>query len=283
METLTLNNGTKIPKLGQGTWHMGDASGNSGAEIATLRRGIELGMTLIDTAEMYGSGLSEQLVGQAIAPLSRQDLYVVSKVYPQNAGGSLLEKSLDQSLKNLNTEYLDLYLLHWRGHIPLTETVEAMEEQVAKGKIKAWGVSNFDTRDMKELLAIPEGKNCQVNQVLYHFGSRGVEFDLLPYLQGENIPLMAYCPLAQAGALKRSLVEHPQMIGLAEKHNTTVLTLLLAFAIGQEAVFAIPKASQVVHVEENAKAAEIKLSPEDWALLEEISPKPKKKVPLDML
>lgn len=281
MKTINLPNGTAIPLLGQGTWKMGDNKGKEAEEIAALQEGIALGMTLLDTAEMYGEGRSERLIGKAIAPFSRQDLYLVSKVYPHNAGKQNLEKSLDQSLKNLNTSYLDLYLLHWRGSIPMEETIEAMETQVAKGKIKGWGVSNFDTPHMKALLSLPQGNHCQVNQVMFHLGSRGVEYDLLPYLKEQNIPLMAYCPLAQGN--KERLLGQSGVQQLAEKYQVTAMTILLAFVLQTEGVFAIPKASSPDHVRENHKALSLQFTQEDWEILNKAFPKPSRKTELDML
>lgn len=282
-QTITLQNATVIPKLGQGTWYMGEPRGNTEEEIATLRRGVELGLNLIDTAEMYGNGRSEQLVGKAITGLNRQNLILVSKVLPENAGKKQLERSLDTSLKNMNTDYLDLYLLHWKGSIPLSETIECMELMVKSGKIKGWGVSNFDTEDMKELLSLPNGNNCQVNQVLYHLGSRGVEFNLLPFLTEKKIPLMAYCPLAQGGDLKQGLLQHPCVETLAKKYQVTPTTILLAFTIQEDHCFAVPKTSSVAHVEENAKALTLAFSPEDTALLRSSFPRPTKKEYLDIV
>lgn len=281
--SLTLKNGTEIPKIGQGTWYLGEPSGDEKEEIATFQLGVELGLNLIDTAEMYGSGRSERLIGKAISTISREKLLLVSKVYPQNAGKKNLEKSLDQSLGFLGTDYLDLYLLHWRGSVPLAETVDCMEEMVQKGKIRGWGVSNFDIKDMKELESVPKGENCQVNQVLYHLGSRGVEFDLLPYLQEKNIPLMAYCPLAQAGDLKKGLLQHETVVNLSKKHEVSPTTILLAFLLQEEKVFAIPKSSKQNHVKENVKALTLQLSKEDMTNLRQYFPKLRKKEPLDIV
>ncbi len=280
MKTLTLNNQANIPVLGQGTWKMGDSPAKEQEEIATLQEGIRLGLTMLDTAEMYGEGRSERLIAKAIAPSKREELYLVSKVYPHNAGKNL-EKSLNQSLKNLGTDYLDLYLLHWRGSIPLAETIEEMEKQVAKGKIRGWGVSNFDTADMKELLALPNGKNCLVNQVMYHLRSRGVEFDLLPLLQQENIPLMAYCPIAQAHSLKE--LQLSRVNALAEKHQVSMMAIRLAFVLQTQNTLAIPKASSVKHVQDNATALEIAFDQEDWDILNQAFPKPTRKTHLEML
>lgn len=283
MKMLRLKNGMEVPSVGQGTWKMGDSGSKSAEEIATLRRGIDLGLHLLDTAEMYGNGRSEQIIAQAMEGIPREKVIFVSKVLPENAGKASLAKSLDNSLKNLKTDYLDLYLLHWRGHIPLAETIDAMEAQVSAGKIRGWGVSNFDTADMKELLSLPKGENCLVNQVLYHLGSRGVEFDLLPLLQKEKIPLMAYCPIAQGGSLKSALLQNEGVRSLAEKYHCTPITIILAFTLQQDMVFAIPKASTVAHVEENAQALDLRFTAEDMALLSQAFPPPKKKEYLDLL
>lgn len=280
---ITLKNGMSLPSLGQGTWNLGEPSGDVAQEVSTLRRGIEMGLNLLDTAEMYGSGRSEQLISKAMQGISREKLLIVSKVYPQNSGTKSLPQSLDNSLKNLGTDYLDLYLLHWRGNIPLAETIFAMEQAVSSGKIRAWGVSNFDTDDMQELLALPQGENCQVNQVLYHLGSRGVEFQLLPYLQEQKIPLMAYCPLAQAGSLQRGLLENQAVKSLAQQYSCETTTILLAFALQKEQVFAIPKASTVAHVEENARALSLRFTSQELALLDEAFPPPKRKTHLDVV
>ena len=193
-----------MPRLGMGTWMLGEHLSIYQQEKKALQAGIDAGFTLIDTAEMYGNGLSEKLIGNTIQGYSREKLFLVSKVYPHNAGRPQIYDSIDQTLHNLKTDYLDMYLLHWRGSIPLEETVDAMEELVKKGKIRSWGVSNLDTSDMKELFSVPNGDHCQVDQVLYHLGSRGIEYDLMPWLEEHQTPIMAYCPLAQAGSLQRS-------------------------------------------------------------------------------
>lgn len=280
---ISLQNGTKVPKLGQGTWHMGDSLSQEKEEIATLRRGVELGMNLIDTAEMYGDGNAERLVGKAMEGIPREDLCLVSKVIPSHAGKGSLEKSLDQSLKNMKTDYLDLYLLHWVGSIPLKETVGCMEAMVMKGKIRGWGVSNFDTKDMRNLFKEKLGNHCQVNQVLYHLGAQGVEFNLLPSLADSSIPVMAYCPLAQGGTLGKELLTHSTVVTLAHKYQVSPMTILLAYPIQHDWVFAIPKSSTVAHVEENVKALQISFDQDDLDLLENTFPKPTRKSPLEML
>lgn len=280
---LKLKNGAVIPRLGQGTWSMGESISKEKEEIATLRRGIELGMTLIDTAEMYGEGAAELLVGKAIKGLDRDKLYLVSKVYPHNASKNRLESSLDDSLSRMEVDYLDTYLLHWRGSIPLEETVEEMERLVEKGKIKSWGVSNLDVNDMEELLSIDKGNHCITNQVLYHLGSRGVEYSLLPWLKEKNIPLMAYCPMAQGGALKKDIFSNPVVEMVCKARGISKAQLLLNFILREEGVLAIPKASTIAHVEENARALEFSLSKEEVEMLNEIYPKPTKKTYLDVV
>ncbi|MDR3086167.1 MAG: aldo/keto reductase, partial [Christensenellaceae bacterium] len=208
MKTIDLG-GLSLPVLGQGSWYMGDDPALEPSETAALRLGLEKGLTLVDTAEMYGSGRAESLIGRALEGIPRESYLLCSKVYPHNAGRAQIFKSCDASLKRLKTDFLDLYLLHWRGSIPLEETIECMEELARRGKIRRWGVSNFDLDDMQELLSIPGGERCAANQILYHLGSRGVEYDLLPYLRKNGIAAMAYCPLAQAGSLRRGLVLNP--------------------------------------------------------------------------
>lgn len=222
---VTLPDGTSLPRIGQGTWYMGDDPSKKNEELRALRRGVELGLNLIDSAEMYGDGRSESLVGEAIEGI-RDQVFLVSKVYPHNAGRNRIAVSCEQSLKRLKTDRLDLYLLHWRGSIPLSETVEAMEQLVEAGKILRWGVSNLDTDDMKDLFDAARGTNCMVDQVLYHLGSRGVEYDLLPWLRERKIPMMAYSPLAQAGTLRRGLVEHPAVKEIADRHGVKPLQIL---------------------------------------------------------
>lgn len=280
---LILKDGSKLAKLGLGSWNLAMNLSKREDEIEAIRRGISEGINLIDTAEMYGNGASESLIAEAIKGINRNELYLVSKVLPENAGGNRLETSLDASLKRLNTDYLDLYLYHWRGDYPLEETVDKLEEMVKKGKILRWGVSNFDIGDMKELLAIPAGKNCMVNQVLYHLGSRGIEYELLPFLKKERIPVMAYCPLAQAGSLKDKLVDNPVLKEVASAYGITVIQLLLAFVMRMENVSAIPKAGKISHVIANARVRDIYLSDEDYKRICDEFPAPTSKVRLDVV
>lgn len=194
--------GAPAGRIGQGTWELGVRPDRFAQECGALRAGVEAGMTLIDTAEMYGEGAAEELVGHALRGLDRERLYLVSKVYPHNAGRQHIFQCCEDSLRRMQTDYLDLYLLHWRGAVPLAETVECMEELKARGRIRAWGVSNLNRHWMEELFRVPGGDRCLTDQVLYHLGSRGVEYDLLPWLQRHGLPLMAYCPLAQGGTLR---------------------------------------------------------------------------------
>lgn len=280
---IRLNNGQFMPRLGMGTWYLGEFMKTREKEIEALRTGLDIGMTLIDTAEMYGNGLSEQLVGQAISGYDREKIFLVSKVCPHHAGRKKIYKSIRHSLRFLRTDYLDLYLLHWRGMISLQETVECMEELVEKGMIRAWGVSNFDLADMQELMEIPNGKNCAVNQVLYHLGSRGIEYKLLPWQKQRNIPFMAYCPLAQAGRIRKDLIEDTVLKAVAEKYHISVTQLLLAFVLRQENVIAIPRSSDKKHILENREAYDIKLEAEDLKKLNTRFPAPMWKVPLEII
>ena len=277
-----LPDGTKVSALGQGTWYMGENYSKKNEEIKSLKLGLELGMNLIDTAEMYGDGLSEELVGEVINDV-RKDVFLISKVYPHNAGLNSISKACENSLKRLKTDYLDLYLLHWRGGIPLEETIEGMERLKKEGKILRWGVSNFDTDDMDELYHKSNGENCAVNEVLYHIGSRGIEFDLLPWQRNNNIPTIAYCPLAQGGTLGKNILRNKTLNKIAKEHNIKPLQIALACTIRENDVISIPKASSVDHVIENAKAASIILSSEDIERLDKEFKKPSRKIPLDIV
>lgn len=276
MKTLEIG-GRAVPVLGQGTWNMGDSSAKHDEEIATLRRGIECGLTLIDTAEMYGSGRSEKLVGEAIAGL-RDQVYLVSKVLPSNASLEGTVQACEASLKRLGVETLDLYLLHWRGRYRLEETVKAFERLMGQGKIRAWGVSNLDVDDMEELFSASGGEACVVNQVLYNPEHRGIEYDLLPWCSEHDVTVMAYSPVGQGGKLLRSAA----LRDVAKKHGVTPAQVALSWCLRQP-VIAIPKASSVKHVEENAAAASLRLEPEDLAAIDREFPAPKRKRSLDML
>ena len=280
--TVKLSNGAVVPAIGQGTWYIGETASKRTQEIDAIRSGIGAGMTLIDTAEMYGNGLSEKLVGEAISSMDRKKLFIVSKVLPSNAGKKNMERSCDGTLERLGTDHLDLYLYHWRGSTALAETIACLEELKAKGKIRAWGVSNFDTRDMDELFALPSGKNCAVNQVLYHLGSRGIEFDLLPWMRRHGVALMAYCPLAQAGTLRRGLFENEIVAAVAQKHGCDVTQVLLAWCIRDGSTIAIPRSSRKEHTLLNAGADTVQLDAQDFITLDKAFPPPTHKMSLDI-
>lgn len=280
---VTLPDGTIMPKLGQGTWYMGEKRALWKQEVEAIRLGIDLGMTLIDTAEMYGEGLSEEIVGEAIRGYARTNLFLVSKVYPHNAGRKKIFESCNASLKRLGVDYLDGYLLHWRGNIPLSETVGCMNELVAQGKVKNWGVSNFDIEDMRELWSINGGNKCAFNQVLYHLNSRGTEYDLLPWLKEHNVPMMAYCPMAHNKNMRKELTENQLIIAISQKYDITPEQLILYFVLNQKNVVPIPKAGTSKHVKENASVAALNILKEDIKKLSCEFPAPTKKTFFDML
>ncbi|SDK76848.1 Aldo/keto reductase [Modicisalibacter muralis] len=275
-----------LPAIGQGTWYMGEGLTPRHEEVRALQQGLELGLTLIDTAEMYGDGGAEEVVGEALHG-RRDRAFLVSKVYPWNAGRDSAIDACERSLKRLGTDYLDLYLLHWPGGIPLAETLEAFERLREQGKIRRFGVSNFDIDDMQALTGLPGGARCAVNQVLYHLGSRGIEHSLLPWQRERGLPTMAYCPLAQGGKLRRELLGHPDVAAVAEALNATPAQVLLAWATrpaeGQRNVIAIPKAVQPSHVEQNAAALELDLDDAALARLDAAFPSPGRKVSLDIV
>ena len=277
-----LKNGAEVPALGLGTWYLGDDAGRRAREIAALRTGIEKGMTLIDTAEMYGGGRSERLVGEAIKGTERGRLFIVSKVLPNNAGRRGIFRSCEESLQRLGTDYLDLYLLHWRGSVPLAETVECMEKLERDGMIRGWGVSNFDTDDMEELRRVKGGDGCLVNQVLYHAASRGIEYSLLPQMRERGVALMAYCPLAQGGSLRRGLFRSRVLNDIAARRGATVAQILLAWTIRGGNVIAIPRSSSPEHTAENAGADAIELTAEELAAIDREFAPPRRKEPLDI-
>ena len=281
VKTITLASGATVPALGQGTWYLGDDPAARAREISALRTGVGAGMRLIDTAEMYGGGRSEKLVGEAIANTPREELFLVSKVLPENAGEKHIFQCCDATMKRMGVDYLDLYLLHWRGSVPLAETVRCLEQLKEMGKIKNWGVSNFDIDDMEELWRISQGRNCQVNQVLYHMGSRGIEYSLLPWMREHRVALMAYCPLAQGGALRRGLLTDPAVLAVAEKHRATPIQVLLAWCIRDGNTIAIPRTGHPDHTLENAGANALLLDEEDLALIDRQYAPPTRKMPLD--
>tara|TARA_Y100001949_G_scaffold10044_1_gene7484 strand:- start:73714 stop:74538 length:825 start_codon:yes stop_codon:yes gene_type:complete len=274
MRSLKLADGARVPLVGQGTWHMGENPAERGNEIAALRLGIELGMTLIDTAEMYAEGGAEEVVGEAIRSC-RDQVFLVSKVYPHNASRKGVPEACERSLRRLGTDCLDLYLLHWRGQYPLAETVEAFERLKEAGKIRRWGVSNLDLDDMREL----DAPDCAVNQVLYNPQERGIEFDLLPWCQAQGMPVMAYCPLGQGGGLLR----HQAILDIARRHGVEPAQIALAWSLRQPEVLVIPKSSNPAHVRLNASAAELTLSADDLALLDKAFPPPSRSQPLQMV
>ena len=277
MQTVTLPSGEKVPALGMGTWMLGDNRTRRTEEIATLQRGIDLGMTLIDTAEMYGEGDSEKLVGEAIKG-RRAEVFLVSKVYPHNAGGRALMSACERSLQRLGVDCLDLYLLHWRGRFPLSETIEGFEKLRAQGKIRHWGVSNLDPDDMEELCTQPGGNAVATNQVLYNLTRRGIEWDLLPWCQQRKIPLMAYSPIEQA-----RILSHPGLCQLATRLGMQPATLALAWLLQREDVIVIPRTSNRPHLEENHAALAIRLDAASLAELDRLFPPPDCAVPLEVL
>jgi diketogulonate reductase-like aldo/keto reductase len=276
MQRIRLPDGTLVPALGQGSWRMGERAGARRAEVAALRLGLDLGLTLVDTAEMYGDGGAEEVVAEAIAG-RRNEVFLVSKVYPHNASATKLPRALEASLRRLQVERLDLYLLHWRGAVPLAETVEAMERAKAQGKIARWGVSNLDVDDLQELG--PALAGCATDQVLWNLVARGVEFDLLPFCAARGMPVMAYSPIGQGGALLR----HRALATIAARHGATPAQLALAFVLARPGVIAIPKAADPAHVRLNAAARDIVLTPQDLAELDAAFPPPKRKRPLEMI
>jgi diketogulonate reductase-like aldo/keto reductase len=279
MRTVVLPGGKRVPALGQGTWGMGKSESVRAREVAALRLGIELGMSLIDTAEMYGDGGAEEIVAE-VSQGQHQGVFVVTKVYPHTASSSELPKACERSLKRLRIDAIDLYLLHWRERTPpLEETVEAFEKLRAAGKIKRWGVSNFDVDDMEELLSLEHGHKCAANQVLYNLQNREIEFDLLPWSQTNKIPIMAYSPVGHSGALLKNSVLNK--IGTA--HDATPAQIALAWVLRQPDVIAIPKASTEAHVRDNAASHKIKLTKEDLTDPDREFPPPKSKKSLPML
>jgi diketogulonate reductase-like aldo/keto reductase len=277
MPPIALPTGERIPVLGQGTWQMAVSRSRRADEIAALRAGIDLGMTLIDTAEMYGSGDAEELVAEAIAG-RRDEVFLVSKVLPENASRKGTIRACEASLKRLRTDTLDLYLLHWPGNHPLSETVDAFEALVKAGKIRRWGVSNFDVEDMQELMALPTGKNCVMNQVLFNLSRRGIEQGLIPWSRKHNIPIMAYSPVEQGRLLGNAALRR-----IAERLKATPAQVALAWVLTFPKVCAIPKAGRVDHVRKNHAALSLKLTADDLAALDAAFPPPKRQVPLEML
>jgi diketogulonate reductase-like aldo/keto reductase len=277
MRTTTLRSGEAVPVLGQGTWGLGESAASRQDEIDALRTGLDAGMRLIDTAEMYGDGASEELVGDAIRG-RRSKAFLVSKVFPHNATRAGTIAACEQSLRRLGTDHLDLYLLHWRGNVPLAETLAAFESLVKSGKIRHWGVSNFDTADMVELAGLHGGSAVQANQVLYNLGRRGIEFDLLPWCAQRNIPVMAYSPLEQA-----RLLGSAELHRIAGQYAATPAQVALAWVLRNDRVIAVPKASTPAHTMQNRNALDIALSATDLASLDRAFRPPTSKRPLEMI
>lgn len=277
MRTLNLPGGEAVPALGQGSWGMGEDPAERGAEVAALRRGLELGLSLIDTAEMYAEGGAEQVIAEAIRG-RRDQVFLVSKVYPHNASAEGTVAACERSLERLATDRIDLYLLHWRGAHPLAETVAAFERLQRAGKIRHWGVSNLDAADMAELAGVPGGGACATDQVLYNPGRRGPEWDLLPWCRERGIPVMAYSPLEQG-----RLAGDATLGALARARGCGPLQLALAWVLAQPGVLAIPKAARVAHVEANAAALGFEWSPDELAAIDRAFPPPAGPRPLAML
>ncbi|USE80588.1 aldo/keto reductase [Cupriavidus gilardii] len=277
MKDVLLPCGECVPALGMGTWNIGDDRARRAEEIATLRLGLDLGLRLIDTAEMYGEGLSEELVGEAIAG-RRDELFLVTKVYPHNAGRRDAVAACERSLRRLRTDRIDLYLLHWRGGVPLAETMEAFVALQQAGKIRHFGVSNLDLDDMRELWKVPGGDRVQTNQLLYNLGRRGIEWDLLPWLRERGVPVMAYSPIEQA-----RLLRHAGLKAFAARHGIAPAQAALAWLLSRENVIAIPKTGRRDALRENAAALSIALDDAQLAELDALFPPPRGPRPLEML
>ena len=274
---VTLADGTPLPALGLGTWKMGERARNASREVAALEHGLDLGMTLVDTAEMYGDGGAEEIVGRTIAG-RRASAFVVSKVYPQNAGTTSMKAACERSLRRLRVDCIDLYLLHWRGRIPLPESVDAFERLRAAGKIGRWGVSNFDTSDMEELCALPGGDNCAINQVLYNLSERGIEWRLLDWCRARHIAVMAYSPVAQG-----ALPTNRKLIAIARTLAVTPAQLALAWMLTRSQVIAIPQSSNVAHIDANRASVAIHLDESVLAALDAAFPPPRTSTRLSVI
>jgi diketogulonate reductase-like aldo/keto reductase len=260
---------------------MGEDRSRRKSEIAALRLGLDLGMTLIDTAEMYGEGGAEEVVGEAMADRPRTEVFVVTKVYPHNATRQGAVEACTRSLRRLKTEYVDLYLLHWREQVPLVETLEAFQFLKDSGKIRDYGVSNFDINDMEEAFALPGGEEIATNQVLYNLAHRGIEWDLLPWCQARSIPIMAYSPFGSNSAEQKRMFTHSNMKKIGARHNATSAQIVLAWLLRHSDVIAIPKASKPAHIRANRAALEIDLTDEDIKELDQAFTPPTGKVPLE--
>ena len=277
MRTVKLPSGERIPVLGQGTWHLAEAPARRDEEILALRRGLDLGMTVIDTAEMYAGGEAEKLVGEAITG-RRDEVFLVSKVLPQHATARGTVAACQDSLRRLGTDRIDLYLLHWRGRVPLADTVGTFGRLQQAGLIRYWGVSNFDVPDMKELTALPGGAEVATDQVLYNLSRRGPELNLFPQLRELHVPIMAYSPIEQG-----RILGHPVLREIAELHHATPAQIALAWVLRRDDVCAIPRASRLEHTNENRAAADIQLDQADLSQLDQDFPRPERVRPLEML
>ena len=276
MRTVKLPSGERIPVLGQGTWHLAEVPARRDEEILALRRGLDLGMTVIDTAEMYADGEAEKLVGEAIAG-RRDEVFLVSKVLPQHATARGTVAACESSLRRLGTDRIDLYLLHWRGRVPLADTIEAFGGLQQAGLIRYWGVSNFDMPDMKELTARPGGPEVATDQVLYNLSRRGPELNLFPLLRELRVPIMAYSPIEQG-----RILGHPVLREIAERHDATPAQIALAWVLRRDDVCAIPRASRLEHTNENRAAADIQLDRADLSQLDQDFARPERVRPLEM-
>ncbi|MCS9983610.1 aldo/keto reductase [Weissella paramesenteroides] len=280
MKKVTLA-GVEVPAIGIGTWHMGEDPSQEQREINAIRSGLDAGARLIDTAEMYGSGKSETLVGKALAPYQRDEIYLVSKVLPNNASQAKLARHLDETLHRLKTDYLDLYLYHWRGSAPLAETIAELDRMKQIGKIKDWGVSNFDVADMEELWELPAGKYAAVNEDLYNIEERGIEYDLLPWQDEHQVPLIAYSPVGgKQNELGTSMLTNQVVREIADQHDVTPYVLLLAWIIRNGQTIAIPQTNNPEHATANMQATKLELTPAELKRLDQEYPKPNHKVPL---
>lgn len=275
--TTPLPSGEPIPVFGLGTWMMGESEKMRADEVDALKLGLDLGATLIDTAEMYGDGEAEAIVGEAIAG-RRDGLFIVSKVLPENAARKDTIAACERSLRRLRTDRIDLYLLHWRGSTPLQHTLDAFLQLQRDGKIRHWGVSNFDTDDMEELVSLPGGEACATNQVLYNLKRRRIEYDLVPFCRDRGVPVMAYSPIEQGRLLGVAALKE-----VASRHGVSTAQVALAWLLGKPATIVIPKATKPAHVRDNFAALDLKLTADDLAVLDRAFPPPERKYALEML
>ena len=277
MHTIIFPGGRTVCPLGQGTWHMGDDPLRRKDEIRALQTGIDLGLTVIDTAEMYGDGRSESLVGEAIAGC-RDAVFLVSKVLPSHADRQGTVRACEASLRRLKTEVLDLYLLHWSGAYPFAETLAGMLDLHAQGKIRYWGVSNMDVTEMQGIYSVPKGNRCATNQVLYNLSRRGIEYDLVPWCAARQLPIMAYSPVEQG-----RILHHPALLSVARRHDVSPAVVALAWTLRKPDVLTIPKSGSEEHVRQNAQSLSLQLEAEDYAALDAAFPAPRCKRPLELL